>query len=147
MVARVWWFLHTRPIHLNRPKAHSWHKPNSTKTFFTHSSQVCQPLPLSITHYTLNLDFTILSLHMTKPSQSASSNHNCMNAFSTKQTVPYGPSHPILAVNTTHIHQTFVRSILSNPPYPPISQPKFHLHMPRHSEYLSVHFERNSPWC
>jgi len=42
-------FLHMRPLHLTRCKYHSHCKPNSTKSLFTHPSQVFLPLPLSHT--------------------------------------------------------------------------------------------------
>jgi len=45
---------HMRPLHLTRSIAHSRCKPNSSKSFFTHSSHVFLRLPLSFTpllHY------------------------------------------------------------------------------------------------
>jgi len=52
MLTRVGRFLHMWTLHLTQSKAHSLYKPNSAKSFFTHSSL---PLPLCLTPSTSKL--------------------------------------------------------------------------------------------
>jgi len=98
-----WTVLHTRHLHLTQSKAHSQCKLNSTKFFFTHSSQVFLPLPLSLTPLTSKLlhaetqsSLSFLSTYQTtavffvlpqcnafntKPPQSSSSYHIVMHSI------------------------------------------------------------------
>jgi len=148
MIAGVGRFLHTRPFHLARSKAHSWYKPNPTEAFFTHSSHVFLPQPLSLTPLTSTLlHAESQSLHISKPLQSASSYHIC-NAFNAKPTVEFCTGRSTLKVNTTHPpdHHLFCsrqsRHILHfhNPDFTHISQDSLNTS----PVYSSFHFERNS---
>jgi len=121
MLARVIWYLHMKPLHLTHS---SFRSPFSMQTqsnqVLFHTIILRFPTPVFIsssfnfkTSTCWNPITTILSVHMTKPLQSASSYYTSAVHSLPSQLLSFAPA--ILFKGTPHIHlQTIIRSVLPN---------------------------------
>jgi len=132
-------FLHTRPLHLTQSKAHFWCKSNSTKCFFTHSSRGFLPLPLSLTPLTSKLlhaeTQSSLSCISTRPNYC--SLLHCTTSRSLQCQADCWVQHWLFYSSSEHHTSTWPSFVLVSPflPYPTLSLPKFHSHIPKHCGY------------